>query len=155
MNEYVFGPLGVATTIPAPGTGSAWTYLANLPRFAVAAIARSTVAGRASAALARTPSSFQTAAASAAIVAEGTPAGRTAFPVGSIRLRSPPVRCSHRSRKSAASRTRSKANPGQFTTVRAKFELPSGVTAPQNYVYHCHIVEHEDNDMMRPFTVTA
>ena len=46
-----------------------------------------------------------------------------------------------------------KANPGQFTTIRAKFELPTGVTAPQNYVYHCHIVEHEDNDMMRPFTV--
>jgi spore coat protein A, manganese oxidase len=48
-----------------------------------------------------------------------------------------------------------KVNPGQFTTIRAKFELPAGVTAPQDYVYHCHIVEHEDNDMMRPFTVTS
>jgi spore coat protein A, manganese oxidase len=47
-----------------------------------------------------------------------------------------------------------KANPGQFTTIRAKFDLPTGVTAPQSYVYHCHIVEHEDNDMMRPFTVS-
>jgi spore coat protein A len=47
-----------------------------------------------------------------------------------------------------------KANPGQFTTIRANFELPTAVTAPQDYVYHCHIVEHEDNDMMRPFTVT-
>jgi spore coat protein A, manganese oxidase len=47
-----------------------------------------------------------------------------------------------------------KANPGYFTTIRAKFDLPAGVTAPQDYVYHCHIVEHEDNDMMRPFTVT-
>jgi spore coat protein A, manganese oxidase len=47
-----------------------------------------------------------------------------------------------------------KANPGEFTTIRAKFDLPAGVTAPQKYVYHCHIVEHEDNDMMRPFTVT-
>jgi spore coat protein A len=46
-----------------------------------------------------------------------------------------------------------KANPGFFTTVRARFDLPDGVTAPQRYVYHCHIVEHEDNDMMRPFTV--
>jgi spore coat protein A len=46
-----------------------------------------------------------------------------------------------------------KANPGYFTTIRAKFELPKGVEAPQTYVYHCHIVEHEDNDMMRPFTV--
>ena len=45
--------------------------------------------------------------------------------------------------------------PGYFTTIRAKFDLPTGVTAPQNYVYHCHIVEHEDNDMMRPFTVEA
>jgi len=47
-----------------------------------------------------------------------------------------------------------KANPGYFTTIRARFELPRGVTAPQSYVHHCHIVEHEDNDMMRPFTVT-
>jgi spore coat protein A len=46
-----------------------------------------------------------------------------------------------------------KANPGYFTTIRALFELPDGVTAPQTYVHHCHIVEHEDNDMMLPFTV--
>jgi spore coat protein A len=45
------------------------------------------------------------------------------------------------------------AHPGYLTAVRAKYELPSGVIAPQTYVYHCHIVEHEDNDMMRPFTV--
>jgi spore coat protein A len=31
----------------------------------------------------------------------------------------------------------------------------AGVTTPQTYVFHCHILEHEDNDMMRPFTVTA
>jgi spore coat protein A len=46
-----------------------------------------------------------------------------------------------------------KANPGYFTTIRGKFDLPTGVTVPQTYVHHCHIVEHEDNDMMRPFTV--
>ena len=46
------------------------------------------------------------------------------------------------------------AHPGYFTTVRAKYDLPDGVIAPQTYVYHCHIVEHEDNDMMRPFTVS-
>jgi spore coat protein A len=46
-----------------------------------------------------------------------------------------------------------KANPGEFTTIRAQYDLPDGVSAPQTYVYHCHIVEHEDNDMMRPFTV--
>ncbi len=47
-----------------------------------------------------------------------------------------------------------KANPGQFTTIRAKFSLPAHVRTPQSYVHHCHIVEHEDNDMMRPFIVT-
>jgi len=46
-----------------------------------------------------------------------------------------------------------KANPGYLTRIRARYELPAGVDAPQTYVYHCHIVEHEDNDMMRPFTV--
>ena len=46
-----------------------------------------------------------------------------------------------------------KANPGEFTTIRAQYDLPDGVSAPQTYVYHCHIVEHEDNDMMRPYTV--
>jgi spore coat protein A len=47
-----------------------------------------------------------------------------------------------------------KVNPGYFTTIRARFDLPTGVTAPQIYVHHCHIVEHEDNDMMQTFTVT-
>jgi spore coat protein A len=47
-----------------------------------------------------------------------------------------------------------KANPGYFTTVRAKFDLPEGVTAPQKYVHHCHILEHEDNDMMQSYVVT-
>jgi FtsP/CotA-like multicopper oxidase with cupredoxin domain len=31
------------------------------------------------------------------------------------------------------------------------FGYPGG----PGYVWHCHIVDHEDNDMMRPFTVTA
>jgi spore coat protein A, manganese oxidase len=48
-----------------------------------------------------------------------------------------------------------KANPGQFTIVRGRFDLPSGVSPPQDYVYHCHIVEHEDNEMMRPFRVVS
>jgi spore coat protein A len=48
-----------------------------------------------------------------------------------------------------------KANPGYFTIIRARFDLPSGVAAPQRYVHHCHIVEHEDNDMMRPYDVVS
>jgi spore coat protein A len=45
------------------------------------------------------------------------------------------------------------AHPGQVTIIRARFELPSTASGPQTYVHHCHIVEHEDNDMMRTFTV--
>jgi hypothetical protein len=39
------------------------------------------------------------------------------------------------------------AYPGQVTRVQATFDLPG------TYVWHCHIVEHEDNEMMRPFKV--
>jgi spore coat protein A len=46
-----------------------------------------------------------------------------------------------------------KVNPGYFTTIRMRFDLPDQVAAPQAYVHHCHILEHEDNDMMRPFIV--
>ena len=53
-----------------------------------------------------------------------------------------------------------KANPGQVTVVRAKFSLPSTalngagrLVKPQRYVHHCHIVEHEDNDMMERMVV--
>jgi spore coat protein A len=39
------------------------------------------------------------------------------------------------------------AYPGEITRVKAKFDLEGF------YVWHCHIVEHEDNEMMRPFHV--
>ncbi|UGS37664.1 multicopper oxidase family protein [Capillimicrobium parvum] len=39
------------------------------------------------------------------------------------------------------------AYPGQVTRVRAQFD-----TAGQ-FVWHCHIVEHEDNEMMRPYRI--
>jgi spore coat protein A len=45
------------------------------------------------------------------------------------------------------------ANPNQVTRIRQKFDLPAGTTGTQKYVYHCHILEHEDNDMMRPYEV--
>jgi spore coat protein A len=48
-----------------------------------------------------------------------------------------------------------RANPGQVTRIRAKWTLPSGVSAAQRYVYHCHILEHEDNSMMRPLEIVA
>jgi len=48
-----------------------------------------------------------------------------------------------------------RTNPGQVTRIRARWTLPTGVTAPQRYVFHCHILEHEDNSMMRPLEIVA
>jgi spore coat protein A len=39
------------------------------------------------------------------------------------------------------------AYPGEVTRVQARFDLPG------RYVWHCHILEHEDNEMMRPYDV--
>ena len=39
------------------------------------------------------------------------------------------------------------AYPDEITRVKATFDL-AGL-----YVWHCHIVEHEDNEMMRPYRV--
>jgi FtsP/CotA-like multicopper oxidase with cupredoxin domain len=39
------------------------------------------------------------------------------------------------------------AYPGEVTRVKAQFNSPG------QFVWHCHIVEHEDNEMMRPFRV--
>ena len=39
------------------------------------------------------------------------------------------------------------AYPGQVTRLRLHF------TNPGQFVWHCHIVEHEDNEMMRPYRI--
>jgi spore coat protein A, manganese oxidase len=39
------------------------------------------------------------------------------------------------------------AYPEQVTRVRMKFDKPG------QFVWHCHIVEHEDNEMMRPYRI--
>ena len=39
------------------------------------------------------------------------------------------------------------AYPGQVTRVRISFATPG------QFVWHCHIVEHEDNEMMRPYRI--
>ena len=39
------------------------------------------------------------------------------------------------------------AYPEQVTRVRAQFSMPG------QFVWHCHIVEHEDNEMMRPYRI--
>ncbi len=43
-----------------------------------------------------------------------------------------------------------RADPGMLTRIIARFE-----GFPGRYVWHCHILEHEDNEMMRPFEVVA
>lgn len=49
-------------------------------------------------------------------------------------------------------------NPGEVTVLRVRLTQQDGTIYPfdpttGNYVYHCHILDHEDNEMMRPFTV--
>ncbi len=41
-----------------------------------------------------------------------------------------------------------RANPGVVTRIIVRFE-----GYPGRYVWHCHILEHEDNEMMRPYEV--
>ena len=43
-----------------------------------------------------------------------------------------------------------RATPGASTRIIVKFDGYTG-----RYVWHCHILEHEDNEMMRPFQVMA
>lgn len=42
------------------------------------------------------------------------------------------------------------AHPKMVTRIIVRFEGYSG-----RYVWHCHIIEHDDNEMMRPFDVLA
>lgn len=59
-------------------------------------------------------------------------------------------------------------NPGQVTRILVRFtpqKIPSGASKPgenlypfdpsagPGYVWHCHILDHEDNEMMRPYKV--
>jgi FtsP/CotA-like multicopper oxidase with cupredoxin domain len=39
------------------------------------------------------------------------------------------------------------AYPGEVTRIKAQFNTPG------QFVWHCHIVEHEDNEMMRPYRI--
>jgi spore coat protein A, manganese oxidase len=53
-------------------------------------------------------------------------------------------------------------NPDEVTTVIMRFDLPkvpfvvpsSPRTGGNEYVWHCHILEHEEHDMMRPLVVS-
>jgi spore coat protein A len=43
-----------------------------------------------------------------------------------------------------------RADPGMVTRIIVRFEGFAG-----RYVWHCHLLEHEDNEMMRPYDVVA
>jgi len=51
-------------------------------------------------------------------------------------------------------------NSGEVVTLRVRFaqqdgsSFPFDATAGPGYVWHCHLLEHEDNEMMRPYKVT-
>jgi spore coat protein A, manganese oxidase len=52
-----------------------------------------------------------------------------------------------------------KTYAGYITRVVARFDLPAG-TVPKpgeefRYVWHCHVLEHEDNEMMRPYKIVG
>ena len=50
-------------------------------------------------------------------------------------------------------------NPGEVTVIRVRIASQDGTaftfdpTTGPGYVYHCHILDHEDNEMMRPFII--
>lgn len=61
-------------------------------------------------------------------------------------------------------------NPNQITRIRVRFapqDVPTNISQPgknlfsfdptagPGYVWHCHILDHEDNEMMRPFKVKS
>jgi FtsP/CotA-like multicopper oxidase with cupredoxin domain len=49
--------------------------------------------------------------------------------------------------------------PGEVTVIRIRWMQQDGTAYPfdptqgPGYVWHCHIVDHEDNEMMRPYEV--
>jgi FtsP/CotA-like multicopper oxidase with cupredoxin domain len=50
-------------------------------------------------------------------------------------------------------------HPGEVTTIRIRFTQQDGTAYPfdaadgPGYVWHCHIIDHEDNEMMRPLYI--
>ncbi len=52
-----------------------------------------------------------------------------------------------------------KCPPGMVTRITAKFDLSAGTQLVPGhrfrYIWRCHILEHEDNEMMRPYDVIA
>jgi spore coat protein A len=79
----------------------------------------------------------------------------TFLATGKVMTYGPPVQPERNER--LAVKDTVKAYPGFVTRVIQRFDLPRGSKLPPgselHYVWHCHILEHEDNDMMRPYKV--
>ena len=49
--------------------------------------------------------------------------------------------------------------PAQIVRILIRFDLPpTAVATPGQtfrYVFHCHMLEHEENEMMRPYDVVG
>jgi spore coat protein A len=67
-------------------------------------------------------------------------------PYGSAVVYDDPVNRLDANEKALKDTTR--VNPGEMLSLAIAFEQHCG-----RYVYHCHILEHEDHEMMRPFVV--
>ena len=54
---------------------------------------------------------------------------------------------------------RVKTYSGYITRVIAKFDLPAAIVAKPGdefrYAWHRQVLEHEDNEMMRPYKIVA
>jgi spore coat protein A, manganese oxidase len=52
-----------------------------------------------------------------------------------------------------------KTYSGYVTRIIVRFDVPTGVVLQPGeelrYVWHCHVLEHEDNEMMRPYKIVA
>jgi spore coat protein A len=52
-----------------------------------------------------------------------------------------------------------KSMPGEVVRLAMKFDLPANARVARGeklrYVFHCHILEHEENEMMRPYDVVG
>jgi spore coat protein A, manganese oxidase len=72
--------------------------------------------------------------------------GATIWGMGQVTTKTPPVLAP---RNEVAWKDTIQINPGEVITVRATFDLPG------KYVVHCHILSHEEHDMMRFMQIGA
>uniref|UniRef100_A0A0A9GLW8 Plastocyanin-like domain-containing protein n=1 Tax=Arundo donax TaxID=35708 RepID=A0A0A9GLW8_ARUDO len=56
-------------------------------------------------------------------------------------------------RPSAVTRMLVRFKPLSAASAPSESRFPFDVTTGPGYVYHCHILDHEDNEMMRPMKI--